>query len=163
MNWPRTQVRLRHREMKGEMQWRSHGPRMHALPPAKSYSKLTVYIYKIIISVLPKGRYFTTNSGTKVAVLLGMNKCDSSPLLSAPHSLFSIWRNLKRSEEIPGAPSWRWGEWIWPTGPFILHRTSWKFRQNKLGIPIHKIYFENSGCTDKHVPALWKYMQVTNT
>ena len=28
--------------MRGEMQWRSHGPRLHALPPAKSYSKLTV-------------------------------------------------------------------------------------------------------------------------
>ena len=29
--------------MRGEMQWRSHGPRLHALPPAKSYSKLIVY------------------------------------------------------------------------------------------------------------------------
>ena len=32
----------RHREMRGEMQW-SHGPRLHALPPAKSYSKLILY------------------------------------------------------------------------------------------------------------------------
>ena len=36
--------------------------------------------------------------------LLGMNRCGSFPLLSAPHSLFSIWTNLKRSENIPGAP-----------------------------------------------------------
>ena len=41
-------------------------------------------------SVLPKGRSFTANSGTKVAVLLGMNRYSSFPLLSAPHSLFSI-------------------------------------------------------------------------
>ena len=48
----------------------------------------------------------------------------SFPLLSAPHSLFSIWTHLKRSEKIPGAPTWRWGEWIWLTGPSGLHRNS---------------------------------------
>ena len=37
--------------------------------------------------VLPKGRTFTANSETKVAVLLGINSCGSFPLLSAPHSL----------------------------------------------------------------------------
>ena len=41
-------------------------------------------------SVLPKGRSSTANSGTKVAVLLGMNRCGSFPLLSALHSLFGI-------------------------------------------------------------------------
>ena len=40
-----------------------------------------------------------------------MNRCGSFPLLSAPHSLFSNWIDLKRSEKIPGTPSWRWGEW----------------------------------------------------
>ena len=97
--------------------------------------------YDIIISVLPKGRSFTANSGTKaaippkgrssiansgtqVAVLLGMNRCGSFPLLSAPHSLFSIWSSLKRSVKILGAPTWRWGEWIWLTGPSGLHRNS---------------------------------------
>ena len=54
-------------------------------------------------AVLPKSRSSTTNSGTKVAVLQGMNRCGSYPLLSAPpHSLFSIWTDLKRSEKIPG-------------------------------------------------------------
>ena len=53
-----------------------------------------------------------------------MNRCGSFPLLSAPHSLFSIWTNLKRSEKIPGAPTRRWGEWIWLTGPSGLHRNS---------------------------------------
>ena len=56
--------------------------------------------------------------------LLGMDRCGSFPLLSAPPSLFSIWTDLKRSEKIPGAPTWRWGEWIWLTGPSGLHRNS---------------------------------------
>ena len=50
-----------------------------------------------------------------------MNRCGSLPLLSEPHSLFSIWADLKRSEKIPGAPAWRWGEWIRLTGPSGLH------------------------------------------
>ena len=53
-----------------------------------------------------------------------MNRCGSFPLFSAPHSLFSIWTNLKRSEKIPGAPTSRWGEWIWLTGPSGLHQNS---------------------------------------
>ena len=47
---------------------------------------------------------------------------DSFPLLSAPHSLFSIWIDLKSSEKIAGAPIWRWRKWIWLTGPSGLHR-----------------------------------------
>ena len=61
---------------------------------------------------------------TKFAVLLGINKCGSFPLISTRHSLFSIWTDLESSEKIPGAPSWRWGEWIWLTGPSGLHRNS---------------------------------------
>ena len=93
------------------------------------------------MSILPKGRSFIANSGTKAAVLLkgrsstvnqeprlqfyqGLNRCGSFPLLSAPHSLFSIWTDIKRSEKIPGAPTWRWGEWIWLTRPSGLHRNS---------------------------------------
>ena len=75
-------------------------------------------------AVLPKGRSSTANLGTKVAVLLGMIRCGSFLLLSAPHSLFSIWTNLKRSEKIPGAPTRRWGEWICLTGPSGLHWNS---------------------------------------
>ena len=73
-------------------------------------------------AVWPKGKSSTANSGTKVAVLLGMNRCGSFPLLSATHSLFSIWKTLKRSENIPRAPALRWGEWIWLSGPSGLHR-----------------------------------------
>ena len=51
-----------------------------------------------------------------------MDRCGSFPLLSAPHSLFSIW--TKRSERIPGAPTRRGGEWIWLTAPSGLHRNS---------------------------------------
>ena len=74
------------------------------------------------VAVLLKGRSSTANSGTQAAVLLGMDRCSSFPLLSAPHSLFSIWTVLKTSEKIPGAPTWRWGESIWLTGPSGLHR-----------------------------------------
>ena len=49
-------------------------------------------------AVLPKGRSSTANTGTKVAILLGMNRCGIFPLLSALHTLFSIWIDLKRSQ-----------------------------------------------------------------
>ena len=75
-------------------------------------------------AILPKGRPSIANKGTLVAVLLGMNRCGCFPLLSAPHSLLSIWTNLKRSEKIPGASTRRWGVWIWVTGPSALHRNS---------------------------------------
>ena len=74
--------------------------------------------------VLPKSRSFTANSGTKAAVLLRMNRCGSFLFLSAPHSLFSIWTDLKRSERIPGAATWSWGEWTWLTGTYGLQRNS---------------------------------------
>ena len=60
-------------------------------------------------------------SGSKVVVLPGMNRCGSFPLLSVPHFLFSIWTDLKRSQE---TPLWKWGEWIWLSGPSELHRNS---------------------------------------
>ena len=60
----------------------------------------------------------------QVAVLPRMNRCGSFPLLSAPYYLFSIWTNLKWSENIPWAPTWSWGEWIWLTGPSKRHRNS---------------------------------------
>ena len=76
------------------------------------------------VAVLPTGRSSTANTITKVAVLLGMNRCDSFPLISAPHFLFGIWTDFKSSEKIPGTPTWRWGEWIWLTGPSRLHQNS---------------------------------------
>ena len=101
----------------------------------------TFHTIIIIMSILPKGKYFTANlgikaavllkgrsstanSGTQAAVLLGMDRCGSFPLLSAPHPLFIIWTYLKRTEKIPGAPTWRWGEWVWLTGLSGLHRNS---------------------------------------
>ena len=59
------------------------------------------------LQFLPKGIFSTANSGTKVAVLLGMNRCGSFPLLSAPHSLLSNCIDLKRSEKMPGTPTRR--------------------------------------------------------
>ena len=92
-------------------------------------------------NVLPKGRSFTASAGAQGAVLRNaglppqaqeprlqfyqeLNRCGSFPLLSASHSLFSIWTDLRRSEKTPGAPMWRWREWIWLTGPYGLHRNS---------------------------------------
>ena len=71
-----------------------------------------------------EGRSSTANSGTKVAVLLGKNRCGCFPLLSAYHSLFNILTDLKRSGKVPGAPVWRRGEWVWLTVPSGLHRNS---------------------------------------
>ena len=73
-------------------------------------------------AVLPKGRSFTANLRTKVAVLLMINRCGSFPLLSSPHSLFGIWTD--QETKVAGAPAWRRGEWIWLTGPSGLHRNS---------------------------------------
>ena len=61
-----------------------------------------------------------------------MNRCGSFPLLSAPHSLFSIWTVLERSEKIPGAPAWRCREWIcltWPSGPKFTTGVKYQFNQ----------------------------------
>ena len=55
---------------------------------------------------------------------IGVDRCGSFSLFSARHSLFIIWTDVKRSEKIPGAPTWRWGERIWLTGPSGLHRNS---------------------------------------
>ena len=48
---------------------------------------------------LLKGISSISNSGTQAAVLLGMNRWDSLPLLSAHHSLFRISTDLKISQE----------------------------------------------------------------
>ena len=120
-----------------------------SIPTVKS--KIDAYLLEIFDNynplcnhhhrVLPKGRSFTANSGTKAAVLLkgrsstansrtqaavslGMDRFGSFPLLSVPHSLFSIWADLKRSEKIPGAAAWRWGEWFRLSGPSGLNRNS---------------------------------------
>ena len=84
------------------------------------------------VAVLLKGRSSTANSGTQAAVLLGMDRCGSFPLISAPHSLFNIQTHLKRSEKIPGAPTWRWGEWMWLTVPSELH---WNSPQGLISVP----------------------------
>ena len=73
-------------------------------------------------SVLPKGRSCTAGEITQAAALPkaglppqtqeprllfypGLSRCGSFALLSAVHSLFSIWTDLQRSEKIPGSPT----------------------------------------------------------
>ena len=75
-------------------------------------------------AVLPKAYLPLQTQEPMLQFYQGLNRCGSFPLLSAPHSLFSIWTDLKRSEKIPRAPTWRWGDWIWLTGPSGLHRYS---------------------------------------
>ena len=54
-------------------------------------------------AVLPKGRSSTANSGTKTAVSLGMNRCGSFPLLSAPLSSLASERSLKDLKRSQGS------------------------------------------------------------
>ena len=42
-----------------------------------------------------KGRFSTANSGTKIAVLPGMSRCRSLPLLSAPTLFLASEQTLK--------------------------------------------------------------------
>ena len=90
----------------------------------------TVYIYHQ--RVLPKGRSFTANSGTKIAVLLGINRCGSFPFLSAPHSRFSIWTDFKDLKRSQGHQR------DWLTGPSGLHRSS----PQRLNISSIRVFFD---------------------
>ena len=98
----------------------NHQHHQSVLPKGRSFAANS----RTPIAVLSKGKSSTANSGTKVAVLLGMNRYFNFLLHFSPHSLFSIRTDLKRSEKIPGAPTWRWGEWIWLTGSSGLHGNS---------------------------------------
>ena len=76
------------------------------------------------LAVLPKAVLPPQTQEPRLQFYQGLNRCDSFPLISAPHSLFSFWTDLKRSGKIPGAPTRRWGEWIWLTGLSGLHQNS---------------------------------------
>ena len=75
------------------------------------------------LSTISHHRFFITR-GSSLKPRCTFPMPGSFPLLSAPHSLFSIWTNLEWTEKIPGAPTRRWGEWIWLIGPCGLHRNS---------------------------------------
>ena len=78
-------------------------------------------------ALLPKGRSSIAIWGTQVAVLLRMN---SFPLLSAPHSLFRIWTDLKRSqrhrEEVRRVDLTNWALW---TSPKFTTGVKYEFHQ----------------------------------
>ena len=69
----------------------------------------------------------------------GLNRDGSFLLLPAPHSFFSIWTDLKKSEKIPGLPMWRWGEWIWVTGPSGLQWNSAQWLKNQFHLGFDEI------------------------
>ena len=85
------------------------GPSLHAQEPRLQFCRRQV---------------FHRTQEPKLQFHQELNRCGSFPLLSVPHSLFSILTDPKGSRKIPEAPTWRWGEWIWLTGPSELHRDS---------------------------------------
>ena len=50
---------------------------------------------------LPKAGLSPQTQETRLPFYQGLNRCGSFPLPSAPHSLFRIWKDLKRSVKIP--------------------------------------------------------------
>ena len=57
---------------------------MSVLPKGRTFTENV----ETRVAVLSKRRSSTANSGTKVAVLLGINRCGSFPLLSVIYYLF---------------------------------------------------------------------------
>ena len=90
-----------------------------------------------------------------------MNRCGSFPLLSAPHSLFSIWTDLKRSEKIPRALARRWGGWIWLTGHSGLHPNSPQGLNISLIRVLDKIRYPEIPITLREVKPLVPYRRFT--
>ena len=80
-------------------------------------------------AVLPKVSTSTANSGSKVADLLGMNRSDSFPFLSAPHSLFSTYTDLKRSQAIVDVRRVYLANWALRTSPKITTGLKYQFHQ----------------------------------
>ena len=89
---------------------------------------------------------FYPNSRTKLALLLGMNRCGSFPLFSAPHILFRMW-----------------GECIWQTRPSGLRRNSphglnissikvlHQFRYPEIQSPLASIIMTDTGNYEKKI------------
>ena len=65
----------------------------------------------------------------RFAVLLGLNRCGSFPLLSAPHSLFSIWTNLKRSQGHQRGGEESLANWALRTSPKFTTGVKYQFHQ----------------------------------
>ena len=81
------------------------GPSLQAQEPRLQFCRKQVFHRKI----RNQGCSFTRDWICVVA-----SRCFSHP----------IWTDLKRSEKIPGAPTCRWGEWIWLTGSSGRYRNS---------------------------------------
>ena len=88
------------------------------------FSHLLCHKFHSVISPRSSRSFHFMRRDSSLHCKQGLNRCGSFPLFSSSHSLFSIWIHLERSETIPGAPTWRWGEWIWLTGPSGLRRNS---------------------------------------
>ena len=86
------------------------------------------------VAVLSKGRSSTANSGTKVVVLLEINRCGSFPFLSAPHSLFNNWTDLKKIWKDPRGTNVEvrrvdLAKWALRTSPKFTTGVNYQFHQ----------------------------------
>ena len=77
-----------------------------------------------------KQREATATQEPRLQFNQGLNRYGSFPFHSAPHSLFIIWTDNRRSEKIPGVPTCRWEECISVTGPS-------GFQRNSTGVKYH--------------------------
>ena len=81
----------------------------------------------------------TAYSVTKVAVLLGLDRCCSFPLLSAPHSLFGIWKDPRGNNvEVRRVDL---ANWALRTSPKLTTGVKYQFRvflpDQRSGNPYH--------------------------
>ena len=86
------------------------GPSLQAQEPGLQFCRRHIFRRKLG----NQGCNFTRDWIGAVA-----SRCISHPTLSSASE-----QTLKDLSKIPGAPTWRWGEWIWLTGPSGLHRNS---------------------------------------
>ena len=96
------------------------GPLTNTSPVCHSDQIIIIIIIRVFclsagtyVALLPKAGLSPQTQEPRLQFQQELNVYGSFPLLSTPHSLFSIWTNLKISEE-----------WIWLTGPSRLHRNS---------------------------------------
>ena len=120
------------------------GPSLQAQEPRLQFCRRQVFHR----TLRKQGCSFTRNWIGAVA-----SHCFPHPTLSLASE--QTLKDLKRSQ---GHQTWRWGEWIWLTGPSGLHRNSpyyWHF-MNFIALPIYRLLTLLSA-TKERFKALWRW------
>ena len=97
------------------LQWRTCPWAEHSDDDDDDYDDIGVFWSRTDLSLLTQAprlqfcpkEIFHRKLRNQGCIFIGMNRCCSFPFLSAPHSVFSILTDLKRFENIPGAPARR--------------------------------------------------------